>query len=582
MHDTREIPSESTRRDVAVTLVGTFVFLLVLNVLAGWYLRHFPRNRGSLVIGRKWEHLEAGGSKVDWPVFGDSTGLQGVDPEVLGEELGGTSHNYCVVGHLSITNTAWMMGEHVRRHGPPEGAVVIHALDVWRREIAPVLLARFPHDWGFWNRMDPPVHLDVRQRAQYAVSRYLTLYSENISLAELLSNPWDIGRFGFNLRGDGYLVWTEPTPEVLERDLGHQRKLMASERFRISPNNAVALERIGRLAEEHDFPVYLIAPPLYEQMAALDGFSRYYSDMLAVAAEYAAKHRRVHFLLRGPNLHPASEVQNTDHLLREIDENSALHAAGDAVASRRMPDRAGEPPRGGRQGPDRTHRRGREGALEDQGHGVGQEVRGQAPRARHPRQPDLRQVAQHRLPLRGGGAADRDEVRQVARPRHGPDAARGRRPALESGGHADRHRRGRGDPRRRALNERNPMRILIFVPLLLLAAGCGGSEQEAALEESIDVMNEMADVLSSVKDKASAESARSELQDLAERMQDVQKKMKSIGEPNEEESKRIFEKYGMKLMEATQRLMAAMEGVSANQEAMKVLGEELGKLTPGR
>ena len=57
----------------------------------------------------------------------------------------------------------------------------------------------------------------------------------------------------------------------------------------------------------------------------------------------------------------------------------------------------------------------------------------------------------------------------------------------------------------------------LFVPLLF--TGCGMSEQEAALVEMIDCMDEMTDILETVQDENSAVLAKPKLEKLGKQME---------------------------------------------------------------
>lgn len=120
--------------------------------------------------------------------------------------------------------------------------------------------------------------------------------------------------------------------------------------------------------------------------------------------------------------------------------------------------------------------------------------------------------------------------------------------------------------------------------LLGLAAGCGsgvGSHDEAA-DETLKAMQEFATILEGVKDKATAAAARPRIEALGKRLDEIRKGIEELGEPTEEESKRVLEKmqrgigglYGrMDMITARLDAGSAEVAMSLQAPAAEVMGK---------
>ncbi len=86
-----------------------------------------------------------------------------------------------------------------------------------------------------------------------------------------------------------------------------------------------------------------------------------------------------------------------------------------------------------------------------------------------------------------------------------------------------------------------PMMTVLCSVLALTLVGCGDSF-EKVMEDQTEIETEFVAVLKSVTDESSAKAAVPKLESLAERMREVQAREKALGEPTEEDMKRVVEK----------------------------------------
>jgi hypothetical protein len=322
-----EAPPESSARSVAASIAGIVVVLLVANAVAGRVLGEYTANLGYALTARKWELLLDRSKPLEWLVLGDSTCNQGLDPHVLEQVLGADVLNLCTVASGLALDSAWMLDIAVDRLGPPEGVLLIHAFHVWERGFAEHSLARVPLDWGFWERLEPRLDLDLRQQLAAFVHRYLPLYSEHLSLARMLRAPWKT-RTHFAVDDRGFMAEESPNPASVDRDAERRLDAIAKQpRFAPSSENRRALAQIAGIADREGFPVYLANPPVYRGLAESPLFQRRHAEIAGMLEDLASRHANVHFVDREFRFARTS-MQNADHLVADAAARYTRELAG--------------------------------------------------------------------------------------------------------------------------------------------------------------------------------------------------------------------------------------------------------------
>jgi hypothetical protein len=95
--------------------------------------------------------------------------------------------------------------------------------------------------------------------------------------------------------------------------------------------------------------------------------------------------------------------------------------------------------------------------------------------------------------------------------------------------------------------------------VLVLAAGCGGSSEEAVVKEQVELMSQMTAAYDKVTDEDSFKTAQAEVDKLRQKVEELKKKVDSWPE---EKKKQVNEKYGTELQAAAQRLQTALKNAS--------------------
>ena len=119
-------------------------------------------------------------------ILGDSSGNQGVDPKVIREKMHLSSINLCTIGDAMVVNDALMLEDYINRYGTPQSALIIHGYDIWSRDLNLSVLSKIPGSW--WGE-GPGPDLGLKGKTKIYLNRYVPLYSETRSMAQVIQNP---------------------------------------------------------------------------------------------------------------------------------------------------------------------------------------------------------------------------------------------------------------------------------------------------------------------------------------------------------------------------------------------------------
>jgi hypothetical protein len=305
----------ATRRRV-LGIVGTVVAATIaLNVALLVFLTRHPVNRGHWLLRSKWELL-ARAPAVDTVILGDSSCNQGVRPDVLAAQLGGTVLNLCTIGDMMAVNDAWMLETYLRRH-TPKRVIVVHTDDMWDRDAGDrfvMLLGKIPRPWGFWDDLKLPLALGLGDKALIAAGRWAPLYADERSLKDLLTQPGKALARKYKLSPEGYMKLTRAAPANVRRDAVNRAETLDAP-GRPNPINARALSGMAQLAAEHHVDLVFAPAPMFEGL---------YRDprMVARLAEIERWIRanvgaRARVIPGPPATFAAERMENVDHVIDE-------------------------------------------------------------------------------------------------------------------------------------------------------------------------------------------------------------------------------------------------------------------------
>ncbi|MEA2552128.1 MAG: hypothetical protein QOJ65_304 [Fimbriimonadaceae bacterium] len=311
------IPPTSWRRVALISLSCVFI-IIALNGMATQWLTVTVPNEGYRRIHTKWAMLENLSQPVDTLILGDSSGAQGVDPELLTKSFGGKSLNLGTVGDMTVVNSAAMLDEYVRKHGAPKRALVVQVFDVWPRNVTGYALAQSRLDADAPALAWFPRHGDPALRREMFLDRNVKLFSESKSLVQSVKDAIRrrTHRRGTGPRPDGFSVTLKPDRNQLNRDVKEHLATIGTMKAEISADNAAALAHLQELSTKYGFPVYVVNAPISERVLQDANFKTGYEKIIgAVSAELQRLGGTLIF--PNPQQFPGSEMTNVDHLTYE-------------------------------------------------------------------------------------------------------------------------------------------------------------------------------------------------------------------------------------------------------------------------
>lgn len=317
-----KLPRETARPvKIGATLISVLGSLLVVLGANLWAISYLPEhgyNWGDRLVTHKWNMLLDMKAPVDWLILGDSSGAVGVVPSVIDEELGGTSINLCTHAGARIVNDAWMLETYIQRFGPPKHVLLVHTADGWTGGTGPVFynLMQIPLGWGYWNRLQPPVELSLKQNLDAFLVKFVPLYSKNATLGWILRKPWkrSLTAEGSPSFQDDGLLLLQANPSNVENKVGPLIYAYTGAVASFDDLGVKALNQVAALSDEYGFDVYLVNAPIYEGLYDSQGYSAYANQVSDWLDAFVAGHDRMRYILRTPMTFPADLMENVVHV----------------------------------------------------------------------------------------------------------------------------------------------------------------------------------------------------------------------------------------------------------------------------
>lgn len=316
---THEVIRPINGRSVTFTLMGTLMLLFLANWAVLWLSQAYPYNRGYWVVQQKWELLQNLTAPVDWLIVGDSTGNQGLVPDVFEERLGGTAVNLSTEGGMVALDDVWLLEDYIEKFGPPAHVLIIHSYDAWHRDVETIYIAKTPLSWNSWqNAYIPSLSLTAQESFNVWLARYVPLYADNVSLGKLIRQRiygWPIFERRYKLQEDGFMpLESVPNSAFVYEDLETHLNFVANSSFVMSDVNRQALAQLKFLAETYHIEMYLAFGPMYEGLAEEEAFKAYFNLVQTELQSFADQSENVH-LLPTTAVFPADQLENVDHVI---------------------------------------------------------------------------------------------------------------------------------------------------------------------------------------------------------------------------------------------------------------------------
>lgn len=330
----------SVKRMVLEWLVAGCV-VLVVNAAAFAALDRYDPNRFRVQVAVKYELLRERGGEYDSLILGDSTPNQGIIPEMLDERVGGKWFNLSTVANMLTLSSAWMLEEYIETYGPPKQVIVSHVPDMWPRDVDPIVLSQAEYPITAFGSLNPPIDLKPQQMLRMAATRYVPLYSNNVSLSRLAMTPWKAEDLRGGFADDGFMVMHKQE-DGWRADLEKAKLEHLENRFDVSPINEKGMARIIELAQEHGFMVYLTTGSVSQGLAASPGYRRNFDAMMQRYRAWADSSDHLTLILPEPQVFPDEMMYDEDHVL-ESGAKQWTRRIADAILAVRQPQTPDDP-----------------------------------------------------------------------------------------------------------------------------------------------------------------------------------------------------------------------------------------------
>lgn len=317
----KEIIGSANIRRILIPVLGTLVIVLLFNLVAFSYIEKYSIGSYDFASKEKWNMLLDLEEPVDWLILGDSTGLMAVVPNTLNERLGVTSINLCTLGKLGVMNDAWMLNRYIQQFGSPKNVIIVHFYKTWQRDPSPEYVADIPLEWGFWNRMQPPLENKPGLTYDLFMERYMPVITQDNTLVTALKGDWlwEIALPSLvttsQLQADGLLITRRKLPGSVVLGMHREIELAKDKPFLVSNSSEKAMDHIVALAEEHDFDVYLAHGPLYVGLYEDHDFQTYFTQVQDTMKAFADKSERLYYISNMQMTFPEQQMLDAVHIM---------------------------------------------------------------------------------------------------------------------------------------------------------------------------------------------------------------------------------------------------------------------------
>ena len=301
---------------VVITIFGTVGLIIILNFM--FYLLNHNTGIGSNV--RKWDSLLNLSHPVETIVLGDSSGDQGVLPDIIEEKLGGSVINLATRGNFAPLYNGWMVNTYVKKFGAPRDVILVCTALTYAMNASLDCVNQIPLPWGFWENMEPKPSwiYDRNVMLLIFVDRYFPLYSQKLEISGILQTPGMPRIYQVLLdriaMGKIEGVYVNPDPVGLAADSQSMLKAIREKPFELSSDNERSLYTIINLAKQYNFKVYLVNSPIYEQVYNDPSYKIYFDKFSNDITKYI-DNKTTFLLFKRPMTFTNLQMQNPNHLI---------------------------------------------------------------------------------------------------------------------------------------------------------------------------------------------------------------------------------------------------------------------------
>ena len=282
---TREVIPESNWVRIRYVVMILLAMVVSLNLLVIGLINSAPISLDDRMVNLKWELARSGDIVADWVILGDSTANQGLDPRIAERDHERTAVNLATLANFGFVDDVWLLETYLENHPSPEAIIVMHAHDVYPREISlshPVFDVT-PLEFGAWHTSQLEFAPTLSDQSLWLGKRLFPLYFRNNTYLRALGRRaglvQDTHIQATEITGDGFMVWPVARPSLLSREFEIQRDWLADVSFTVSDTNQRAFNTLIDMAASKAIPLHFVHAPIFDELYATPEFQTYLTDM---------------------------------------------------------------------------------------------------------------------------------------------------------------------------------------------------------------------------------------------------------------------------------------------------------------
>ena len=304
------------RRRALWVLAAACLAFAILNGVLGSILDSDSRAAGPWLLREKWALLQQP-QEAQWLFLGDSACSQALDPKVWQEETGQTALNLCTTEHTGLVNAAWMFNQFLRDHPNPRHVVLLNTPTTWRLMMDAELVRHVPVDWDTLMELRPQLDGLSRSRTAVMLHRYLPLAARSdewlqwFSAAPSTPGPQRV------MTSQGFTPQATPRADRAHNSARRLERALKGEKFKLSPDNKLALKRIEYLARYNEIQLWIAAPPVLDKLAKGPNFRTFDRAATKSLNRFAGGRPHVHTIARAESF-PADQMASATHVASSV------------------------------------------------------------------------------------------------------------------------------------------------------------------------------------------------------------------------------------------------------------------------
>jgi hypothetical protein len=310
-HLTDEKVLPSSWKAIRRTILYVLLVMVAINVASVYCFDKNSFNETYWIFQWKWRKL-LDGPKLDWLIFGDSSGNQCLDAGLFAQSMG-PSFNFCTFADALVRNDKDMLEAYIARHGAPKGVLLVHNHNIWYRTANPQVIAHGPIPFSKLSEYSEGVPDKGKFALTYALDRWVPLYAQHLSYWGFLTQPQKL--FSKRTPVDEFGFEHHPNADTahVTRHYNFHVDFASKNKFAVSKINLDAIDAMCKMAEKYNFDIYYAQSPMYDKAYANPVIREYYDQLMAFLQGLEAKYPRLHLLGPFPITEPAERMQSVDH-----------------------------------------------------------------------------------------------------------------------------------------------------------------------------------------------------------------------------------------------------------------------------